>query len=87
MLYFAEFLHTRVFRNIVDFLYNFTLLKRMVTGLYVIAFRFHLTNIVVTLAPSFFILSFSFLKVRRITIKSCMSSKLGRIRPRTVKLG
>ena len=33
MLYFAEFLHTRVFRNIVDFLYSFTLLKSMVTGL------------------------------------------------------
>ena len=32
MLYFAEFLHTRVFRNIVDFLFNFTLLKSMVTG-------------------------------------------------------
>ena len=33
MLHFVEFLHTRVFRKIVDFLYNFTLLKSMVTGL------------------------------------------------------
>ena len=33
MLYFAEFLHTGFFRNIVDFLYNFTLLKSMMTGL------------------------------------------------------
>ena len=33
MLYFAGFLHTRVFRNIVDFIYNLTLLKGLVTGL------------------------------------------------------
>ena len=41
MIYFAEFLHTSVFRNIVDFLNNFTLLKSMVTRFGILLPSYH----------------------------------------------
>ena len=43
-------------------------------------------NVVNTLAPSFFIISSSFLQLTRTTIKSWANSKLDQIRPRTAEL-
>ena len=43
-------------------------------------------NVVITLAPSFLIVSSLFLQVRRTTIISRMSLNFSQIRPRTVEL-
>ena len=45
-----------------------------------------LYNVVSTLAPSFFIGSFSYLQVTRTSITSRTSSKFGQIGPRTAEL-
>ena len=43
-------------------------------------------NVVITLAPSFLIVSFLYLQVRRTTILSRMSSNFSQIRPTTAEL-
>ena len=45
-----------------------------------------MTNVVTTLAPSFLIVSSSFLQATRKPIKYWMGSKLGRIQPGTYEL-